>query len=203
LIRAHALGIVLGTGGDQMRNLMTHAAAVTMHCVAISIGLVAGILLAQTEGGANWSDVVGAILGAAIAVFGAAWYTSHRDDRSRAELIQILQKSVENLRDEANTLYIAAQRKAEHGALEAQINRVLNRWEHLRHFSPFREVGNAETISRLADIDHACRALSNTTPKKGSFLVPDVGSGLEGPAGDVKGACSKALHAMRTRGFGT
>lgn len=140
-----------------LSKIAKHAGVVAMHCIGITVGLVVGICLAQASFASEAAELLGAFLGATIAVLGAFWVSAHRGQIERESLHRILIDGVQKLLDQAKLNSVRAESSSE---AHAQARVVFNRWQHVAAFSPYRDLDDFGVISLMADVDACCRNLS-------------------------------------------
>lgn len=133
-----------------------------MVLLALCVGFLAGLLflmpLIPYRLPDSTANIVGAAVGAAIAVLGAVLASDYRDRAQRRQLISILIVGIKELYAEASAfddkLHSSGGIDITTGVLP-----VLSRWHHIAAFSPYRELGDFRLVNAMAEIDVICRQL--------------------------------------------
>ena len=140
-----------------LRKLAQHAPVVTLYMVGTVVGLMAGIWIGSASPWPDLAALLGALAGAAITVMGAFWVADHRADAERDRLRRILGEGLRRLQYQAALPFDEITSPA---AARARARAVLNRWQYLAAFSPYRELDAFEQIHAMAEVDACCRSLA-------------------------------------------
>lgn len=182
--------------------------------LAGAVGLLLGVVVNRFVTDGNVVDVVGAALGAAVAVLGAVFYSqiSRRDEQMeyrKTLIVAIVQLQA------AATMFKTPQPGAVLGdslplpIVKVRLEHIQHRYEHLSLFRPYDRVGNFVTTSHIGDLDVVCRGIRkeiDALPAKEADKPPGI-AGLmgvprmtyNGPdklAGRIDAACQAAIKSL-------
>lgn len=159
-----------------------HAASITLQCICIVFGLLAGIWLASQTFTEAVAGLLGAFFGAVITVAGAFWLMEHKANTERESLRRILLNGVQKLLDQANKATAEATTSAD-GARAIGLA-IFNRWQFLAAFSPYRQLEHFGHIQVMAEIDACCRQfvpLLESKHEKSVTISREVGPSISQP----------------------
>lgn len=132
-----------------------HAAFVTLYCIGMVLGLLAGVWLASQSFSGEVAGLLGAFFGAVITVAGAFWLMEHKANADRESLRRILIDGVQKLLAQAEKATAEATTSPDRS--RAMASAIVNRWQFLFAFSPYRQLEHFSHIQVMAEIDACCR----------------------------------------------